>query len=309
MFLSRYLLVFFLLISPYIQAQELSPEVAAIVEAKPIDEMSGIARSVSYPGVFWVLNDSGDEARIFAIKDDGKNVIPTYSRFSFYGEEPEEGKELWQGFPVLYAENVDWESMTIDSNYLYIADTGNNRNDRKDLGIYLISEIDPTASTRSAVIKHVPVYFPEQQSFPADDKHFDSEALFVDKGVLYLITKHRENGLLNRMATGANLYRLDTMDSDNENPLILVDSHKTLTATTGAELSPDGQTLAVISYTDLWLFERPQEGDQWLSAPARQIPLDTKILRQVEAVSWVDDETLILTNEQRDVFLIPVNTL
>src|SRR5210317_1822135 len=123
MLLNRYQILLAFLITPCLQAQELSPKVSAVVEAKPIKEMSGIARSVSYPGVFWVLNDSGDEARIFAIKQDGKNVLPTYSRFSYYGEEPEEGKELWQGFPVLYAENVDWESMTIDSNYLYIADT------------------------------------------------------------------------------------------------------------------------------------------------------------------------------------------
>ncbi len=71
--------------------------------------------------------------RLFAINREGNTIIPTFSRFSYYGEEEVEGKEQWPGFRVLYAENIDWESMTIDENYLYIADTGNNSNDRRDL--------------------------------------------------------------------------------------------------------------------------------------------------------------------------------
>jgi hypothetical protein len=42
-------------------ALELKPH--TIVPHKPIDEMSGIARSRTYEGVYWVHNDSGDRAR------------------------------------------------------------------------------------------------------------------------------------------------------------------------------------------------------------------------------------------------------
>ncbi len=37
------------------------------VAYEPIDELSGIVKSRTYPDVYWVHNDSGDEARIFAV--------------------------------------------------------------------------------------------------------------------------------------------------------------------------------------------------------------------------------------------------
>src|SRR5687768_1886166 len=112
--------------------EELRPRVYAHVDAKPISEMSGIVKSPGRANVFWVHNDSGDSARIFAINAEGQNIIPTYSKFSYYGEVPEQGKEQWQGFPVLNATNVDWEDIAIDDRYLYLADMGNNSNSRRD---------------------------------------------------------------------------------------------------------------------------------------------------------------------------------
>ena len=283
---------------------------AATIDARPLAEVSGMARSRSYSGTYWVTNDSGDTARIFAIDADGKTILPTYSRFSYYGEESEKGKKQWEGFRVLNGRNVDWEAMTIDANYLYVADTGNNFNDRRDLGIYALSEIDPTASTQSAVIKFMPVAYPEQVDFPdMDNLHFDAEALFSADDKLYLVTKHRKRRVFNTYEKGANLYRLDTQYTDRDNLLTLVDSNPDILAATGAELSPDGSTLAVISYTDLWLFDRPAAGDLWLSSGFRRYPLDTDVARQIETVAWADDATLLLTNEQRDLFRVTLAEL
>jgi len=282
--------------------EELKPPVAARIHAAPISEVSGMVKSRSYPDTFWVINDSGDEARIFAINRQGENIIPTFSRFSFYGENEEEGKKQWQGFRVLYAENIDWESMTSDENFIYVADTGNNFNNRRDLGIYALSEIDPTASTQSAAIKHMPVAYPEQTEYPGDsERHYDSEALFYADGKLYLITKHRNKRGFS-MEHGANLYRLDTAYTDQINLLTLIDSNSDMLAVTGAELSPDGQTLAVISYEALWLFERPETGDKWLSSSFQRFWLDGDVLDQVETVVWDGDNIIMLSNEQRDLF-------
>lgn len=287
-----------------VQAQlpePLRPPVYAHVDAEPINEMSGIVKSPGRDNVFWVHNDSGDSARIFAINAEGQNIIPTYSRFSFYGEVPEDGKEEWQGFPVLDAKNGDWEDIAVDENYLYLADMGNNANRRRDLAIYLVSEIDPTASTRTAVIQRLPIVYPDQDGFPPEKRHFDSESLFTFAGKLYLITKHRSS-VLETAEAGAKLYRLDTQFPDKDNVLTLVDSHAEIMSATGADVSPDGQTLAVLSYSALWFFARPATGDLWLSAPAEQIPLDRGATRQAEAITWVDNETLLITNEGGDIF-------
>lgn len=280
-----------------------APEIVAHITAEPLSEVSGMVKSRSYENTFWVVNDSGAEARIFAINREGINILPTYSRFSYFGEVEEEGKHQWPGFNVLYTRNVDWESMTADDNFIYVADTGNNLNNRKDLGIYMLSEIDPTASTQSAAIKYLPVRYPEQTEFPGIDvRHFDSEALFNADNSLYLITKHRS--LTGAFEPGANLYRIDTDYTDEDNDLTLIDSHPEMMAVTGAELSPDTQTLAVITYDALWLFDRPEQGDAWLSSSYRRLALDTEVVQQMETVVWDDDMTLILTNEQRDLFRV-----
>ena len=284
------------------------PEVISTFSASPLSEVSGMVKSRSYPNTYWVVNDSGNGNRLFAVNNEGNNIIPTFSRFSFYGEDAEEGKEQWEGFRVLYAENIDWETMTVDDNYLYVGDVGNNFNNRRDLKVYLLSEIDPTASTQSAVIKTLPIRYPDQTEFPSIvSPHFDSEAMFIAYGTLYFITKHR-NGRGGYEA-GAKLYRLDTDFTEQDNELTLIESHSELLAVTGAELSPDGETLAVVSYEALWLFERPREGDQWLSSNARRYALDTRTVDQVETVIWDDDQTLLLTNEQRDLMRINIADL
>jgi hypothetical protein len=57
------------------------------------------------------------------------------------------------------------------------------------------------------------------------------------------------------------------------------------------------------------LFDRPRQGDKWLSSPARRYSLDTGVVRQVETVVWDNDQTLLLTNEQRDLFRISLAEL
>jgi hypothetical protein len=288
----------------------LAPKPYAQVVSEPIGELSGIVKSPGRNNVFWVHNDSGDSARIFAITVEGKSILPTYSRFTSYGDAKEEGKEQWQGFPVLNAKNVDWEDIAADEHYLYVSDMGNNINDRRDLGIYLVSEIDPTASTRSAVIQHLPVVYPEQTEFPAPKKHFDSESLFTVNGNLYLITKHRGGGITGmEWEAGANLYRLDGRNTDKPNVLTKVDSNPNILAATGADVSPNGQQLAVLSVDALWLFSKPTVDDLWLSAPAKRYPIDKQVFQQLEAVTWIDDSTLLIGNEQRDLFRVSLAEL
>src|SRR5690606_5888726 len=269
-------LSFFLALLPAaaLSQQAIRLSVSDRVTHAPIDELSGIVKSPAHEDLYWVHNDSGDSARLFAIDGEGRVVIPTYSRFSFHGEHEEEGKKPWQGFKVLSADNVDWEDITSDGRYLYVADTGNNLNHRRDLAIYMIGEIDPRASTQAAVIRRIPVSYPEQRAFPGLEWHYDSESLFSFEGRLYLITKHRGLRLFGqRWPPGAHLYRLDSDHTGRDNPLTLVGHRPDLTAATGAELSPNGSRLAVVSYSALWLFDRPGEGDQWLSSTHERLPL------------------------------------
>lgn len=275
------------------------------VEFEPIGEMSGIVQN-PLDGSFWVHNDSGDEPRLFALDSAGQVLIPENLVDEYHGEAAQPGKEPWPGVRIENAVNQDWEDVTSDGVNLYIADMGNNNNARRNLGIYVVPWESLSDTQTATATRFIQMHYPEQTGFPPLERHFDSESLFFADGSLYAITKHREPVPNQQMQPGANLYRLDTQSESESNALILIDHHPYLTAATAAELSPDGNTLAVLSYTAVWLFERPETGDAWLSAPSRRLSLDVNAARQVEATTWLDDETLIVTNEQRDWFQVSV---
>lgn len=276
---------------------------------KPIDEMSGIVKSRTYPDVYWVQNDSGDEARIFAIDGGGQVIIPDWLRSRYRGESADPDKELWPGLPVLQASNIDWEDLALAEGHLYIGDIGNNGNARRDLGIYVLNEPNPRATDRSRILRFLPVRYPEQKEFPGRLWHYDSEALFTSEGKLYVITRHRPPGKIGQFEPGAKLYRLDTRNTDRENVLSLVDAHDEIVAASAADISPDGRLLAVLSYNALWVFEKPEHGDRWFQGHTRNLELSLPHTKQAEAICWENDDTLRLTNEQREIFRVALSSL
>lgn len=288
---------------------ELQPH--AIVQHKPVDEMSGIARSRTYEGVYWVHNDSGDRARIFAIRLDGSVVIPPFVSRRDSSNRAEDPNIVYEGIQLEGAANIDWEDIAIDGDTIYIADMGNNGNARRDLAIYVAQEPNPEATLQTHALKRIPVAYPDQKAFPGDVWHFDCEALFVFEGKLYVLTKHRAPRQLSVPETGTKLYRLDTQHTDRVNMLTLVDSHSDLGGwVTAAAMSPDGRTLAVLCQApqqSIWLFERPARGDKFLSnGKARRIPIRNG--KQCEAIEWVDNRQLVVTNEQRELFLVEIQS-
>lgn len=276
-------------------------ELIARLEHEPLSEVSGIARS-SYPGIFWVHNDSGDEARLFAIRLDGEPVIPPFLK-----KRQKDG--TWPGIRVINAFNVDWEDIASDGEYLYIAEMGNNGNARRDLGVYVLAEPNPLAIERTRALRFLPVRYPDQKSYPAARWHFDCESLFLADGKLHFLTKHREAGEIRVWAGGTKLYRLDTESTERENVLTLVGERDDLDLPTSADTSPDGERLAVLTYHSVWVFDRPDEGGDWLHGSSARLDLDRRRMGTNEAITWADDETLIIANENRQLFRLDTAAL
>jgi len=267
-----------------------------------IGEMSGIVASRRYPGVYWVHNDANNTLNIFAIDRLGNDIIPNNLRRHYYSEKAESGKELWPGLSLESATNGDWEDIALDGDFLYIADLGNNKNTRRDMGVYVLYEPNPGFVKQSKILKFLPVRYPEQNNYPAIEWHFDSESLFVVDGKLHFLTKHRQPGKARSWQSDANLYRLETAHTDQVNILKKIDTNKNITLATGADLSPDGNKLAVLSYTGLWIFDKPLSGDRWLSGTPHMIVLEPGTTRQIEAVCWDDNETILISNEQGEIY-------
>ncbi len=277
----------------------------------PLVEMSGIARSRTYPDVWWVHNDSGDEPRLYAINSKAQVVMPPWQTKRHFADSPEEGKKPWPGILLLNSTNQDWEDITLLDGRLYVCEVGNNGNAKPDLGFYVVNEPNPLAIDLGVrPIAFIPIAYPDQHDYPPlppDDWRFDCEAVFVSDGKLYLLTKYRADQQYNVGATGTTLYRLDTMHADRVNTLTLIHRADGLPIVpTGADLSPDGRRLAVMSYDSVWLFEKPEKDDDWLSGRATQLKLPKDRIKQAEGLCWDGDNTLRINNEQRGVLTLDV---
>ena len=122
--------------------------------------------------VLVTLNDSDNEPKLFFLKLDGTVFHKT---------------------TVTNATNVDWEDITTDGKgTLYVADIGNNKNNRTDLCIYKINAKD-ILKKKEVKADKISFSYPNQSMFPPEDKdkHFDAEALAFYKDSLYIFTKCR----------------------------------------------------------------------------------------------------------------------
>ena len=263
------------------EAPGTAPDVVR-VDLKRLRECSGLVASRRHPGVFWSLSDSGNTSHIFALDAAGR---------------------ILRAVRVEGARNVDWEDIAVDdAGFLYIADSGNNRSRRRDLGIYRVAEPDPARGAEAVpVAAHLKFRYPDQHGYPeAGALNFDAEALFWARGRLYILTKHRSD-------TRTTLYRFPDTSGREEvalEPLHTFDVGEGDLPfggmVTAASVTPDGHTLAVLTYHAVLLFERPEDSDDYLARPLKRIELDPKKVQQCEGLAW-DATALLVSNEQGEI--------
>jgi len=297
----HFMSVWLCLLAPLALADD-TLELITRLDHPALTEVSGMTAS-GWPDVFWLHNDSGDEARLFAIDSQGDVLMPGYLA-SRYQNEP------WPGLQILNAWNVDWEDITrAPDGTVFVTDLGNNGNSRRDLGIYVLNEPNPLAIAQSRALSFLPVRYPDQLQFPAKLWHFDCEAVFHADGTLYFLTKHRKPGEIVGWETGSKLYRLDTRFNDQDNVLTEVSQSPELALATAADLSADQTHLAVLTYLGVWLYRKPAEGDDWLSGQSRYISLPREQLKTSEAMTWSSENTLLIANEEGDLLRLTLDSL
>ena len=233
-----------------------------------IREASGIVRSRKHPGIFWVHNDSGNPAALFAVKADGKLVR------SYRVEVP----------------NVDWEDIAADDEgHLYLGDIGNNDNRLPIRVVHRLDEPDPAVPSDAPLKAAASSYY----RFPEGGR-FDAEGLFVSKGRAFVVTKRRDGREAEVFA----------VRFDPPGPLFrpaLVERVASLPGcvepATGADLSPDGRRLAVVTTEAVRVYEPDPAGGWALVSTVRYKAPD------VEAICW-DGADLILASEDRTIYRI-----
>ena len=239
-------------------------------------EISGLAKSPSGRDIYWALNDSGNPPELIPINTRG-DILSNSGR----------------GIRIPLTVNIDWESLAADdSGHLYIFDVGNNFSRRKVLQIYIVEEPGMAAAT-TAHPRVLQIRYPERNR-PLKLIH-DCEAAFAFNGALYLLSKRLHD------ATTV-LYSLDAPNPGTINTLTPRGSFPVGGYVTGADISPDGRVLAVLTYRTLWLFYDFTNND-FFGGKNKAVPLEGG--GQIESIAFTGNRSVMLINETRnEVFSI-----
>lgn len=236
------------------------------------NENSGLATASGKP-TFWTHNDSGGKPELYEIEPDGT---------------------LLRTLPLTGLRNHDWEDISRDPRgNLYIGDTGNNTNDRKDLVVYVIPESVTNGLSDSTAIQAISYRYEDQQAFPPEKKNrnFDCEAFFFHRDSLYLFSKNR----------GDHQVKLYSMPAKAGNQVArIVDRLPLRGMVTAADISPDRSTFAVLTYGKVFFFAI-ENGKIDFRRPLSCLKVGRG---QVEGLVYVRDNELLLTNEKGEIFRI-----
>lgn len=190
--------------------------------------------------------------------------------------------------------NVDWEDLTRDdAGNIYIADTGNNDNTRRELAIYKLDISNPEN------IEAIRFSYEDQKEFPPakKDMNFDVEAIFWHGGKLYLVSKDRGRG------ETAKVYELP--DTGGQYMAKLVGKHKLGKPVTGAASNASSQQVVLLSEGVLHLFSNVENPASFYEGDYRKVSI--KEAGQTEAVAFEDEKTLVITSENNGIFRYRLN--
>jgi MFS family permease len=243
-------------------AKDLSSTKLATFDDPAIDEASGMVASQLHPGLVWVNNDSKGQPVIYGVDDQGKTVAELRPR-------------------GLY--NRDWEAMApgVDEDgepAVWVANIGDNDARLSSIAAYRIDE-PSSLGDQEVAWRRVEMKYP-------DGPHNAETFMVTEDGRLVVVTKE---------AVGAGVYITPevpefgttvTLERVGPAPMFLTD---------GA-ISPDGEQVALRSYTSLYLFDahaflaRGTRGDAGRVYP---LPLQP----QGESLAYTDDSHVLIGTE------------
>ena len=231
-----------------------------------LEETSGLA---ILNDTLWTLNDSGNEAALYAISTKGELLNKRDTTKT----------------------NIDWEDMTIVNGNMLVADMGNNFGTRKNL--YLL-EID-LSNGGATTFDSIPFNYPEQDNFDfQQNTHFDAEGIVVVENKIVVFTK-------NRSTLTSEVYVI----SPSGGPATKMGSLPVGSLITGADYHQESKTLALTGYRrddNQYLYVIDNFS---LSAVAdvniSQYDLDFNGA-QIEAISIKDAKTFWITSEETTTY-------
>ena len=254
-------IIFFLFTSNIIFSQLVVEDINL---SKKLDETSGL-EIINKQLV--TINDSGNDPVLFYINESG-NIL-------------DERK-------LNCCKNNDWESLAADSDYVYIADFGNNYDTRKNLSIIKIP-IDKSSNENPEIINFL---YPEQKKFKRIYRRseYDAEALISLGDILLIFTKNKRKKITEIYSLpkyGGN-FKAQKIGSLNTESIVTGADYdkKTNTLVLTSTINFDEYYILVIN--DFSLNNKDHKINMY------EIPIGKT---QVEAIKIIDENTFWITSE------------
>lgn len=268
-------------------------QVTGRLDYRPLDEASGLARSLRDPELLWAINDDGPPL-LYGIGLDGSKRGKV--------EIPKAGHRDWEDMASFELDGVP---------YLLVGDIGDNAGRRNDVTIYVVQEPDPADDK---------IDIAWEFDFTYPDGPRDAEALAVDvEGRRILVISKRD--------IPARLYALPLRPEGDERVMAeflgIVDSLPQPTRNdvnraplmdnwhwqpTSLSISTDGRRAMVLTYGGIYLYRR-SENEAWTYA-FRRPPLGLPLRRLPGAESVTlsaDGHFAFITTEGRQAPVLRVD--
>lgn len=237
---------------------------------KFINESSGICKMPD--GRFLTFNDSGNTTEVYVLDSLGYYI---------------------KTIKLKGPKNIDWEAITACGNTVYLADIGNNFNNRNIFELYRF-----TYNTTHEEFTADKIRFSYKHNAKPNKAqwghNFDAEAVICVDDKIYIFSKNRTrpyNGM-------CYLYKIETSYTNSE--IIPIDS--TIIGTNGffsnsvtdAAIAPSEKMLALITTKKIYLFY-DFEGDNFFKGKRAEFTFDK--FTQKEAVCFLNNHTIVVTDE------------
>ncbi len=244
-----------------------SPAVTGIAP-KVADEVSGIADSKRNSGALWLEQDSGNPTELQLLRYDGNFLKKIFIRD---------------------VRNRDWEDLALApgpdnaTNYLYIADIGDNNSEHNNYTIYRFPE--PAAATDTVLTT-------DKINFRYPDTAHDAETLFVDPLTrhIYVVTKRDQL---------SKVYKLPYPQSLSGIIDAVPVATLSFSGAVGGAISGDGKEVIIKTYTGLNYWQRKPSETLEAMLQREAISLPYKQEPQGEAVCFNNSGSGFFTLSER----------
>ena len=286
-----------------------APRRVGLISDDRLPEVSGIVPVTGRDGLYWVHNDSGDNARILAMKEDGTIV----AEVAVKGAAATDWEDIAIGpFPAgplppgplppgLTASTPPpastqpiAEAIKAPRLFLFLADTGNNDASRKELVVWRIPEPEiasvPTAKQPILKLESQPAV---AIRFRYPGRTHDCEAMVVhpETGKIYLLTK---------AVFQSKVFRIDGAVAAGEDGVVQTAEEVAEMSpgfmVTAADVSRDGRRLILRTYLQVQEYRLPDGAafEEIFLQPKTVLP-SSLLEIQGEAICFAHDGRSIVT--------------